>query len=310
VTAGQGDRIPVSRAAVTVPPRPASRRAADAPLRATWFELLFFLAVGAAVFAGWRISDEEHAAADPGVQYALGIVGFVLLLLLLLYPLRKRVRLMHGWGAMKHWFRAHMILGVLVPAVIAFHSNFRSESLNSTVALAAMLLVVASGFVGRFLYSKIHYGLYGRRMTLAELKEGIEHNLSDSTLVLAYAPEVQRRLLAFDAAMLAPCSNVLQGWWRFSTIGLRARWMRVQLLRGVERAIRTAAPSEGWSATESRRRRQHARGYISAHLTTAQQVARFSLYERLFALWHLLHTPLFVMLLITVVVHILAVHLY
>jgi len=55
VTAGQGDRTPVSRAAVTVPPRPASRRAADAPRRATSFELLFFLAVGAAVFAGLGI---------------------------------------------------------------------------------------------------------------------------------------------------------------------------------------------------------------------------------------------------------------
>jgi hypothetical protein len=45
-------------------------------------------------------------------------------------------------------------------------------------------------------------------------------------------------------------------------------------------------------------------------MIAARRVARFSLYERLFALWHLWHTPLFVMLLITVAVHIIAVHLY
>ena len=290
--------------------RPASGRRADAPLRAAPLELLFYLLVAAALFAGWRMREEEHLTAESGVGYALGILGTVLMLLLLLYPLRKRVRVMRNWGAIKHWFQAHMILGVLGPALILFHSNFHTRSLNSRVAVFSMLLVATSGFVGRYLYSKIHYGLYGRLLTLTELKEGIEHDMNDATLLLRCAPELQRRLLAFDAAILTPGPSLLQNLWRFLTIGLRTRWTRLRLFRGLERAIRLAARSEGWSRSERRRRRKQARCHISAHMIAAHRVARFALYERLFALWHLLHTPLFVMLLITVAVHIIAAHLY
>jgi len=41
-----------------------------------------------------------------------------------------------------------------------------------------------------------------------------------------------------------------------------------------------------------------------------RRVAELATYERLFSLWHLLHLPLFFMLLVAGVVHIVAVHVY
>jgi hypothetical protein len=41
-----------------------------------------------------------------------------------------------------------------------------------------------------------------------------------------------------------------------------------------------------------------------------RRVAGFAFYERLFGLWHVLHVPLFVMLLVTAVAHVVAVHRY
>ena len=49
---------------------------------------------------------------------------------------------------------------------------------------------------------------------------------------------------------------------------------------------------------------------IDLHFDAVRKAASLAVYERLFALWHLLHLPLFVMLVGAVVVHILAVHLY
>ena len=46
--------------------------------------------------------------------------------------------------------------------------------------------------------------------------------------------------------------------------------------------------------------------YIQAH----RQIAVFKVYERLFSWWHVLHLPLFIMMIITAIVHIFAVHLY
>ena len=40
------------------------------------------------------------------------------------------------------------------------------------------------------------------------------------------------------------------------------------------------------------------------------RVAQFSLYERLFALWHILHLPIFFLMVLSALVHIFAVHVY
>jgi hypothetical protein len=39
-------------------------------------------------------------------------------------------------------------------------------------------------------------------------------------------------------------------------------------------------------------------------------VAHFTLYERMFSFWHVLHFPLFLMMVISALVHVLAVHMY
>src|SRR3990170_5465189 len=142
---------------------------------ATRFAALFgYLLVGVVLYAGWFLRDWEYLVAESGPGYYLGIAGGVMMALLLLYPLRKTARFMRNWGATKHWFRAHMVMGVMGPVLIMFHSNFHAGSMNSTVALVSMLLVAGSGFVGRHIYTRIHYGLYGRRMTLKELKTEVE----------------------------------------------------------------------------------------------------------------------------------------
>ena len=131
---------------------------------------LFSLFVIAVLYYGWSIRDEGHLTAESGLGYALGIIGGSLMLLLLLYPLRKRVRRMRRWMHVRHWFRMHMIFGILGPVFIMLHSGFKLGSTNGTVALFSMLVVAMSGFVGRYFYTKIHYGLYGRRANFDELK--------------------------------------------------------------------------------------------------------------------------------------------
>jgi hypothetical protein len=49
---------------------------------------------------------------------------------------------------------------------------------------------------------------------------------------------------------------------------------------------------------------------VSSRLHAARRVAEFEACERLFAAWHILHLPLFVMLLVVGVVHVVAVHVY
>ncbi len=52
------------------------------------------------------------------------------------------------------------------------------------------------------------------------------------------------------------------------------------------------------------------RQYVTAHLRHVHRVAEFTAYERIFSLWHKVHFPFFVTLVVTVVLHVLVVHLY
>ncbi|NNJ71993.1 MAG: hypothetical protein HKP09_02300, partial [Enterobacterales bacterium] len=130
---------------------------------------LYVMSIVIILGLGWSLRNEYWLNAEYGAGYAFGIIGGVLMLMLLLYPVRKHWRRARNWFHIKHWFRMHMILGILGPVLILFHSNFHIGSLNSTIALTCMLLVASSGLIGRYAYRKVHRGLYGERVRFSEL---------------------------------------------------------------------------------------------------------------------------------------------
>src|SRR6185295_6123670 len=127
-----------------------------------------FGTAGVVLLVGWLNRDVRAWRAGDAFGYSLGVVALACMLLLLMYPLRKRLRFLSFLGATKHWFRTHMILGTSGPLLALYHCNFTIGSFNSRVALVSALLVACSGFIGRYIYSKIHVGLYGRRTDLKE----------------------------------------------------------------------------------------------------------------------------------------------
>ena len=121
-----------------------------------------YLALIVFTIVGWLLRDLHWINAEEGIGYWLGIIGGSVMLFLLLYPLRKRVRFLHMFGSTRQWFRLHMILGLVGPLMILYHCNFQLGSFNSKVALYCMLLVAGSGIIGKHFYAKIHNGLYGK----------------------------------------------------------------------------------------------------------------------------------------------------
>ena len=116
------------------------------------------------------VSPQKLYKPGDDIGYNMGLVGGVMMIFLLLYPLRKRIPFFENLGVLPSWFKWHMIFGILGPALIVFHSTFHINSVNAAVAMVCMLLVSGSGIFGRFFYTKIHHGLYGRQTTVNELK--------------------------------------------------------------------------------------------------------------------------------------------
>ncbi len=127
-----------------------------------------------ALWVGWTERDEYWYSAEYGLGYAFGVMGFSMMVLLLTYPLRKYWKPMHRFLPVRYWFQMHMFLGVIGPVLILFHANFRLGSLNSNVALFCMLLVACSGLIGRYVYSRIHRGLYGEAIAYQDLARELD----------------------------------------------------------------------------------------------------------------------------------------
>ncbi|MFI4980951.1 MAG: hypothetical protein ACHQIO_11420, partial [Nevskiales bacterium] len=238
-------------------------------------------------------------ASDFG--YWLGVAGGTLMLVLLIYPLRKRFRALAFLGPLKHWFRFHLVAGILGPVIVLFHSTFHVGSFNAAIALASMLLVVASGLVGRFLYRKIHHGLFGSRASAADLQRTLEQQLAALQALLAGLPVVAREIGRFSAlASVEP-----QGRWQRGLHFVSLGWRRSLAARRVRRAI-AAHTTPGDNAAHLRTLART----IDDTLQAVQRSAQFSTYETLFSLWHAVHLPFLCMLVVTAIVHVLAVHAY
>jgi hypothetical protein len=253
-----------------------------------------------------RVVVDSPYTSGAGIGYLMGIVGGSLMLILLLYPLRKRIHFMQNWGALKHWFRLHMIGGIAGPALVLFHSTFRIGSLNAAVALGSMLLVVASGLIGRFIYRKIHRGLYGSELTLKELQQTLQRDLQALEPQLRGLPEVHADIDRFVAIVTAPPP----GWQQRTTHFLSLGWKRWQVHRRVQQAVNGVGYESVGGANSARTNIRALLQTIDATLRAAQQTAQFSTYERLFSLWHVVHLPFLCMLVITAIIHVVAVHVY
>lgn len=294
------------RAAPLEPTLKSGAETAGEAWRPSLFAIGLALALAGTVTLGWNVRNHEWYTPAKGLGYALGLVGGSLMLLLMLYPVRKHFQFLHVLGPLKHWFRLHMVGGIVGPLLVLFHSRFQIGSLNAAVALSCMLLVVTSGLVGRFFYRRIHSGLYGSHTTLADLQQSLHQQLETLTPLMRLMPLVSDELARFNALVNIKPEGLCERSAHFLMLG----WKRLQTRARVGRAIAVYVhPGRGDSVLP------HADLHelmttIDAALSAAQKAAQFSTYERLFSLWHVVHIPFLCLLVITAVVHVVAVHIY
>jgi hypothetical protein len=297
-------RLGLEQLDATIPPRKA---AASAPARG---DLLLYLLLIGLVAAAWQISELKLFKPNDDIGYWLGVVGGSMMLALFTYPMRKYLRFMQSWGKVKGWFWFHLCLGLFGPWLILVHSQFRVGSLNAGVALYSMCVVVASGVVGRFIYVRIHRGLDGERTSLRELRERAGLVEDNARSRLHFCPAVEQRLMAFEQREL----HAQPAWathLRQATVLPLQQWITyLSCVRELRKPLHELAGQHGWSAADLRRRKRRARRLVDQYLHAVVRVAQYGAYERVFALWHLAHLPFIYLLVISAVVHVIAVHAY
>jgi hypothetical protein len=203
-----------------------------------------------------------------------------------------------------------MVLGVGGPLLILLHSTFRVGSLNAAVALYSMIAVALSGVAGRFLFARVNRGLRSEQASLSELQASAGLQQDDARSRLSFAPRVEGRLAAFELNEINADANFLtytrQVFWLPVQQWMAYRDCEAELLRALSRL----AKQNKWSAKDLSRHQKNARKLVRRYLTAVTRVAQFKAYAQLFSLWHVVHIPFIYLMVISAVVHVVAVHAY
>jgi hypothetical protein len=145
------------------------------------------------LYGGVVLITREIPAAGEFFGHMLGIFGFILMLMTeVLYSLRKRTR-SASWGRMSSWLQFHIFTGLVGPYMVLLHTSWKFNGLAGVTTLFTLIIVV-SGFIGRYIYTRIPRTLDGLE---------IEGTLSESALRQA------RQLMALWHTIHIPIGMVL-----------------------------------------------------------------------------------------------------
>jgi xanthosine utilization system XapX-like protein len=127
--------------------------------RGLWLSFLAAILIGA-IYALVVFWTRAIPPAGALFGHLLGIVGFVLMLITeFMYSIRKRSR-SAAWGSMASWLQFHIFTGLVGPFMVLLHTSWKFNGLAGATTLLTILIVL-SGFVGRYIYTQIPRTLEG-----------------------------------------------------------------------------------------------------------------------------------------------------
>ena len=234
---------------------------------------------------------EMHRLLRPSgpVGHTLGVVGGVLMLMPFAYMMRKRIPRLRTFGSQKAWLEVHLFCGIFGPVLVTFHTSFKFNGIVSA-AYWSMVVVVLSGFVGRYLYVRIPRSIRGAELPRAELDERAAE-LRDELAGAVGSPAVLERLQAFEHAAVPHSSSDLS-----TTDLLFGEITLARRVRALDRALGGADLPDALRTA-----------VVALTVERAVLLRRIAYLERtrkLFELWHVFHLPLVYVQLVIVVAHV------
>jgi hypothetical protein len=121
------------------------------------------------VYASVVLQLKALPAARGLFGHSIGVLGFILMMMTeTFYSLRKRSMLAR-WGRLSSWLELHIIMGIVGPYMVLLHTSWKFNGLAGVLMLMT-IIVVASGFLGRYIYTSIPRTADGAEMENADIE--------------------------------------------------------------------------------------------------------------------------------------------
>lgn len=266
-------------------------------------QLYFLVGTGIVAFLayrGWEYyklpqiervrSPMHHSFRSGGFWgHGIGIAATLVMLSNFLYSARKRWRILKGRSSIRNWLSFHMFVGFMSPLVIIFHAAFQSNNVFATSTFVALLIVVTTGIVGRFIFGLIP-AARGKQLELSELRaRWEEHKIALQFLVRdsgkdSGVSELVRWVTALPEAKSSPFQLFLA--WPIEYVHVKLRLLQ---------ARRVLATREQYLDF---------RDALWQLIWIKRQLKIFSVIRKLLSIWRIFHVILALFLVVLIGIHI------
>jgi thioredoxin reductase/NAD-dependent dihydropyrimidine dehydrogenase PreA subunit len=237
-----------------------------------------------------RLRSPMNAFLKPAGPWGhgVGIVATVFMMSNFLYAMRKRWQRLKGAGPIRRWLTFHQFVGFMSPLVIAFHAAFQSNNSVATATSVALIIVVVTGVIGRFVYGLVPTS-DGRTTELADVVSRWERLKTRIDPLLSGVTNVAPVRALLSRATAPPAAGSL-----FSFLGrmpFEARATQKQLHQ-----IQALFPSK-----------EHFGEFKTAFWKLDRlrsQVGFYRSLKQLLSVWRLLHAVLAIVLVVMIAAHI------
>jgi len=225
--------------------------------------------------------------------HSIGIIGFILMLMAeTLYTLRKRSR-SAKWGKMSTWLQFHIFTGLVGPYMVLLHTSWKFNGLAGLVMLLT-IVIVASGFLGRYIYTTVPRNADGIEIEANDLEQQIRVIDSELQAWLTTQPELYKSLSKRLSPAMVGSGNRLVFGRAFEEWNARLRWWRA-------------------SSRMDRNARSQAKQFnelLKRERILRRQLGSIAMTRRMLGLWHAIHIPVGMALFAAAFLHVIAAIYY
>jgi len=240
-----------------------------------------------------RVRSPLHSWLRPAglVGQSAGIAALLIFLFLWLYPLRKKYRALAFTGSVARWLDVHILAAIGLPLLVAVHASWRFDGLVG-LGYFAMLVVCASGVIGRYLYVRIPRSRSGVESSREEIAIERRTLITEIAAATRLDPFVVERTLSVSGGSGG-------GVWRTLAHLVSDDVTRWRLTRALRHRLAGATGAGLDKATLDR-----VVQLASREISLAQQLRMLDATQRVFGYWHVAHRPFAVTALFAVCVHV------
>ncbi len=254
-----------------------------------------------------RPFSPKHVFLKPSgiIGLRLGILGLGVFAVIYLYPLRKRWAYLGRIGTTKNWLDFHVLMGLIAPVIICFHSSFKVRGFAG-MAFWTMIGLTVSGIVGRYFYAQIPRSLNTAELSLKELQALSEELMAELREQNVLPEAAVARLVRLPESARVQSMPLVTALAEMVWLDV-SRPFRIWALRRHATGMGRKIFSLGGILPTGRESVERVITLASRQAALSKRYLFLAKTHQVFHLWHVVHRPLSISFAIFVIIHVMTV---